>query len=253
MNIVCTPFFKRPVAWLPVLLATFVLAGCAAVGPNYRRPEMPAPSGWHTRLEGGLNTGEKGPQALAAWWTIFDDPLLSSLVERAVAGNLDLKKARAVLREARARRGSAKAGLFPTLDTTGTGTRTRSGDGLGTHQTQDLYSGSFDAGWELDVFGGTRRSVEAATADLQASEEDLRDVLVSLLAEMALNYIEVRTYQARLAVAEANLEAQKETHQLALWRRQAGLSDELAVEQARYNLEAPAPNFRPFAPDWRRR
>ena len=100
-----------------------------------------------------------------------------------------------------------------------------------------FIAASFDAGWELDIFGGVRRSVEAAEADLQASQEDLRDVLVSLLAEVALNYVEVRTYQARLAVAEANLEAQNETYQLTLWRYQAGLSDELAVQQARYNLE----------------
>jgi NodT family efflux transporter outer membrane factor (OMF) lipoprotein len=232
-----TGLWGRPFRLFSVL-AGLILSGCAAVGPDYRRPEMPAPSGWHTRLEGGLNPGETAPQTLAAWWSIFDDPLLSSLVERAAAGNLDLKKARAALREARARRGGAKAGLFPTLDTTAAGTRMRSGDDLGTHQTQDLYSGTFDAGWELDVFGGTRRSVEAATADLQAGEEDLRDVLVSLLAEVALNYVEVRTCQARLAVAEANLEAQKETHQLTLWRYQAGLSDELAVQQARYNLES---------------
>ena len=80
--------------------------------------------------------------------------------------------------------------------------------------------------------------MEAAEADLEASQEDLRDVLVSLLAEVALNYVEVRTYQARLAVAEENLEAQDETYQLTQWRYQAGLSDELAVQQARYNLES---------------
>jgi NodT family efflux transporter outer membrane factor (OMF) lipoprotein len=79
--------------------------------------------------------------------------------------------------------------------------------------------------------------VEAAEADFQASQEDLRDVLVTLLAEVALNYVEARTFQARLTFAEANLEAQKETYRLTLWRYQAGLSDELAVQQARYNLE----------------
>ena len=79
--------------------------------------------------------------------------------------------------------------------------------------------------------------MEAATGDLQASEEDLRNVLVSLLAEVASNYVEVRTYQALIAVAEANLEAQTETYQLTQWRYEAGLSDELAVQQARYNLE----------------
>ena len=103
--------------------------------------------------------------------------------------------------------------------------------------TSDLYSVGFDAGWELDIFGGVRRSMEAAEANLEASREDWRNVLVSLLAEVALNYIDVRTYQTRLTVAEANLKTQIETCQLTLWRNQAGLSDELAVQQARYNLE----------------
>ena len=89
----------------------------------------------------------------------------------------------------------------------------------------------------MDLFGGIRRSVEAAQANLEAGEEDLRDVLVSLLAETALNYVEVRTFQARLAAAEASLKTQEETYQLTLWRSQAGLGDELDVQQARYNLE----------------
>jgi NodT family efflux transporter outer membrane factor (OMF) lipoprotein len=192
---------------------------------------------WHTQLKGDLTTGEMDPQALAAWWTTLNDPELSSLIDRAVLSNLDLKKALARVREARARRGMAKADLFPTLDATGSATWSRSSKDTGTGKTSDLYAASFDAGWELDIFGGVRRSVEAAEADLRASQEDLRDVLVSLLAEVALNYVEARTFQARLAFAEANLEAQNETHQLTLWRYQAGLSDELAVQQARYNLE----------------
>jgi NodT family efflux transporter outer membrane factor (OMF) lipoprotein len=96
---------------------------------------------------------------------------------------------------------------------------------------------NFDSSWELDIFGGTRRSIEAANADLQAVQEDLQDVLVSLVAELALNYIETRTYQARLTAAQANLESQAETYQLTDWLSQAGLSDELAVQQALYNLE----------------
>ena len=95
----------------------------------------------------------------------------------------------------------------------------------------------FDARWEVDLFGGGRRTVEAAEATLQANQEGQRDVLVSLLSEMVLNYTEVRTFQARLATAERNLESQKETYQLTLWRNEAGLIDELAVQQARYTLE----------------
>ncbi len=225
-------------SWLPVVLAILILTGCATVGPDYVPPDTSVSATWHTQLKGGLSAEEMDPQTLAAWWTTLNDPELSSLIDRAVSGNLDLKKARARVREARARRGIAKADLFPTLDATGSASlEPQPAKIQGAGKTSDLYAAGFDAGWELDIFGGVRRSVEAAEADLQASEEDLRNVLVSLLAEVALNYVDVRTYQARLAVAEANLEAQSETYQLTQWRYEAGLSDELAVQQARYNLE----------------
>ena len=230
--------FIKPTLCLPVVLVILVLTGCATVGPDYVPPKKSVSKDWYTQLKGGLSTEEMDPQTLAAWWTTLNDPELSSLIDRAVLGNLDLKKALARVREARARRGMAKADLFPTLDATGSATWSRSSKDTGTGKTSDLYAASFDAGWELDIFGGVRRSLEAAGADLQASQEDLRDVLVSLLAEVALNYVEARTFQARLAFAETNLEAQNETYQLTLWRYQAGLSDELAVQQARYNLES---------------
>lgn len=175
---------------------------------------------------------------LAAWWTTLGDPGLSRLIERAVAGNLDLKKAKARIREARASRGVARAALFPSVDAVGSGSRSRSSEATGAGQSNDLYALGFDAAWELDLFGGVRRSVEAAEATLQASQEDWRDLLVSLLAEVALNYVDVRTYQARIAVAESNLASQEETYHLTSWRYQAGLSDELALQQARYNLES---------------
>ncbi len=229
--------FVRSILWLHVGLGVIILTGCASVGPNYVLPKTSVSTVWHTQLKGGLSAGEMDPQTLAAWWTTLNDPGLSSLIERAVAGNLDLKKTGARIREARARRGIATADRFPTLDAKGSVVRSRSSEETGTGKTSSLYAVGIDAGWELDIFGGVRRSVEAAEADLGSSHEGLRHVLVSLLAEVALNYIEVRTYQARLTVAEANLVAQNETYQLTLWRFEAGLSDELAVEQACYNLE----------------
>jgi multidrug efflux system outer membrane protein len=221
-----------------VLMIMLAISGCATVGPDYVRPDTSLSTTWHSELKGGLIAEEMNPQTLAAWWSTLNDPELSSLIDRVVSGNLDLKKARARVREARARRGAARADLFPTLDTTGSAIWSRSSEDKGTGKTSDLYSASFDASWELDIFGGVRRSVEASQADLEASQEDLRDVLVSLLAEVALNYIEVRTFQDRLAISEASLALQNETCQLTLWRYQAGLSDELAVQQARYNLES---------------
>jgi multidrug efflux system outer membrane protein len=221
-------------SWLLMLL---IVTGCATVGPDYVKPATPLSATWNSELKGGLIAEEMNPQTLAGWWTTLNDPKLSILMDRAVSGNLDLKKARSRIREARARRGIAKADLLPALDAAGSATWSHTSKDTGTGKSNELYTANFDAGWELDIFGGVRRSVEAAEADLQASEENMRDVLVSLLVEVALNYIDVRTSQVQISVAEANLEAQRETYQLTQWRYEAGLSDELAVQQARYSLE----------------
>ena len=221
---------------LAVVIALF-LSGCAAVGPNYTKVEPDAPIKWHAELAGGLTTEELQPETLANWWSTLNDPELESLVERAVKGNLDLKNARAGIRRARALRGVSRTDLFPTLSAGGSAIRSRSSENSGTGKEIKLYSAGFDAGWELDIFGGTRRAIETAQADLEATQEDLHDVMVSLLAEVALNYVEVRTYQTRLAVTETNIKSQEETYELNHSRYQAGIIDDLAVQQSLYNLE----------------
>lgn len=230
------PWRPHPAAGILSLL--LFLAGCAAVGPDYTPPAENAPTGWNTRLQDGLRPASENPKRLAQWWQTLEDSVLSDLVIRAVGGNLDLKQARARVREARARRGIDQAALFPTIDATGDVYRRRASETSGGNGNEtDFYVAGFDAGWEIDVFGGVRRSIEAAEADLGASEADLSDVLVSLTAEVGLNYLEVRTYQTRLDVAEANIAAQQATYDLIRRQYQAGLNDELAVQQARYNLE----------------
>ncbi len=229
---------SKLVTWFPMALVVLSFAGCATVGPDYVRPETKVSDQWHTELKDGLAAQAIDPQTLSGWWTTLNDPALSNLIERAVAGNLDIKKATARVREARARRAIASAGFFPTLDAAGSAQWAHSDLDKGFDETTSLQAANFDAAWELDIFGGVRRSVEAADADLGATQEDLRDVIVSLLAEVALNYVEVRTYQTRIAVTEDNLATQDETYQLAVWQYQAGLNDELSVEEARYNLES---------------
>lgn len=221
-----------------LLTVVLTIIGCVSVGPDYVKPDIQAPAAWHTPLKRGLVSGAMDDKTLSAWWKTLNDPVLDSFVCRAVSNNLDLKKAKASIREARARRGVATAELLPALDATGSSTRSRTGDDTGSTGTNTLYKAGFDATWELDIFGGVRRSVEAAEADLEASQEDMRDTLVSLLGEVVTNYIEARTYQERLAIAEENLKTQGETLQIAVWRNQAGLVDELDVEQARYGLES---------------
>jgi outer membrane protein, multidrug efflux system len=228
-------------------LVALILSGCFLVGPDYKTPDLPVPAQWSRTVQGSATTPDSDPQALAQWWGTLGDPDLSNLIERATAGNLDLKTAQARVREARARRGIAQAGLFPTLNAGGSATRSRGSEQTGSGESRDLYRLGFDASWELDIFGRVRRSVEAAQGDLEASEADYHDVLVTLVAEVALNYVDARTLQSQLQVAEENLKTQQETLQLTQWRFEAGLVSRLDVEQARSNLEstrAQLPNLR---------
>jgi len=214
------------------------LCGCAAVGPDYHQVEPQAPESWHTELQGGLTAEQPAPADLARWWTILQDPQLSALEERAVKGNLELQEARARIREARALRGLNRADLFPTLDAGAAASRSRHRNSSGSNTETELYSAGFDAGWELDLFGGVKRSVEAAQADLEATREDQHDLLVSLLAEVALNYVEARTFQSRLEVSKANIKAQQKIYDLNRSRFEAGLTGELAVQESLRILES---------------
>ncbi len=224
-------------SWSCVALVLLFVAGCE-VGPNYVPPQPETSAAWPGANKDGLVAAPVDPNTLALWWTTFGDPELSRLIERALANNLDLKVAQTRVRQSRARLGIATAGLFPTVNATASGNRTHSGGQIGTGETTRLYSAGFDAAWELDVFGGTRRSIEAAVADLEVSEESRNGTLVTLVAEVALNYVQVRTYQAQLAATETSLVDQEQTYQLTVWQSEAGLSDELAVYQARYNLDS---------------
>ena len=223
---------------LKALFIGILLAACAPVGPNYAPPDTDAPKQWNTPLKGGLVERDSDYNALSTWWKTLDDPVLTNLVKKAVRGNLNLKSARSRVREARARRGINEARLFPAVDATASATRNRLSEDRYGGDDYSLYSAGFDAGWEIDVFGGIRRSIEAATADTEAEEETLRDVLVSLLSEVALNYLDVRTIQWGIEVAVHNLEAQERSYRLALSRYEAGLTNELSVQQARYNMES---------------
>jgi NodT family efflux transporter outer membrane factor (OMF) lipoprotein len=214
-----------------------ILQGCA-VGPDYREPDVAAPAEWHA-----LQTATSAATANAAdleWWESFDDPLLTSLIERALRNNLDLDQAIARVREARARRGIVTADLLPRVSGSARGTRSEGGSRsnlIDDSDTRTLYDAGFDAAWEIDLFGGLRRSREAATAQLEASQADLNDVLITLLGEVALNYTDYRTAQARIEFAKRNLQSQSEAYDITRWRAEAGLSSALDVEQAQTSLE----------------
>jgi multidrug efflux system outer membrane protein len=231
-----------------LLVAMFTLAGCM-VGPDYQPPETPMPEAWDQELPDGVETGEAD---LATWWESFGDPMLSELVRKAKDGNKGLDIAVARIREARAARQVAAGELYPPVNAYGSSARSQASENVSPvplpgSRTGNLHSYGFDSSWELDVFGRIRRSVEAADATVEATEEDYRDVLVTLYAEVALNYVDVRTFQALIRSASGNVEAQRRTMQLTKDRFEADIASGLDVAQAEANLarsEADIPLFR---------
>jgi NodT family efflux transporter outer membrane factor (OMF) lipoprotein len=204
------------------------------VGTGYHPPQPDAPARWTAAAD----ARPPDPAVLAEWWKQFHDPVLDALVADALQANLDLATARAQLREARARRALAGAQLGPSVAVSASGSRTGLSGETGSGATVELYRAGFDASWEPDIFGGLRRGVEAADADLDASAEILRATRVSLVAEVVLNYVDLRTAERRLAVAESTVVARGETYDLTRWRLQAGLVSELDVAQAKTDLES---------------
>jgi NodT family efflux transporter outer membrane factor (OMF) lipoprotein len=172
---------------------------------------------------------------VAKWWENFNDPQLNSLVQRAVDQNLDVKAASARLKQARAQYGVVSADRFPQVNTSASYAAVRT-PGAGEN---NLWKAGFDAAWELDVFGGIRRNVEAATYDIQASIEDRRNVLVTLTSDIAVNYVTLRGFQRQIVIAKENIAAQRETLGVTRKKFEAGLKDatELDVSRAQALVE----------------
>ena len=229
----------------PAVLLLLLLGGCA-VGPNYHRPETPVPENW-VEVSDGITAA---PINVIQWWTVFHDLQLDSLVDRALRSNKSLQLAEARILQARAQRIVAGATGLPMLDASGSYTRFQrsnnafslasggtTGTTTGTSSSSflargDLFQAGLDASWEIDVFGGVRRAVEAANADIGAAQEDFRDTLVTLLGEVATNYFQLRGNQRRIAVAVENIDIQRKTVELTQGRFQAGLASRLEVAQA---------------------
>ena len=226
----------KPFTWI-CLAACLVFWGCAAVGPDYAPPALDAPEKWNNEPDAGSDSGAVSPQSFVHWWTVFNDPVLTDLIEQAVQTNTDVRKARARVLEARARRGKSASEQYPDLDASGSATYSGARQSSGGWRHDESYMLGFDAGWELDLFGGVRRSVEAAQADLELNQEALNDAWVSLAGEVALNYVEARTLRSRLRSAEAGLRIVQELYDLAVARYRAGLASDLDVQQGRAYLE----------------
>ncbi len=239
-------FTRFRLKWILLWLSAAMVSGCM-VGPDYHKPPTEVPAKWKEDAHGVtvIQTAD-----VSHWWTVFKDPKLDSLVERAVGSNKDLKVAEARVREARAQRQVVASQLYPTVNasagySTNQGSANVPGGGT-TNPSYNLFQAGFDATWELDIFGKTRRSVEAANANIQVTEENRRDVLVTLLSDVAVSYLQVRGSQLRLAIANSNIVSQKQTLELTEARFAAGLSSELDVAQQKAQLaatEATVPAF----------
>jgi NodT family efflux transporter outer membrane factor (OMF) lipoprotein len=237
---------RRAWALILVLLNT----GCA-VGPEYSRPAAPLQSGWQATK--GASSLE--PQDVR-WWQKLNDPQLVSYVEKGVSGNQNLKEAEARIREARALRGVAAAALWPQGDGNALYSRSHTSKNAGIiselpqknllNFTQNLYQVGFDASWEIDVFGGRRREVEAASARAAGGIENYRDVMITVISEIARNYVEIRGAQKQLAAAEKNADTQQKTLELVQVSFNAQTASNLDVERARAQFERTAASIPPL-------
>lgn len=253
MKVTFTRQVARPLSLLTLALW---LAGCA-VGPDYEAPKPQLPGGYH--LLDAQQASKTEPGAVSTrWWQTFNDPQLNSLIDRAIEGNLTLQQA--VLRIAGARQelAQARGGLFPSLNGSAKVTRQQLGlEGLlkangvtdqldsdtasqlsSLEQPVTLYQGSFDASWELDLWGKVRRQVELADAQTQAAIEQRIDALVSLEAEVARAYLQLRGAQATIATLEQQIAVAQQSWELTQSQQRNGLAPLTDVENARAQLSS---------------
>lgn len=232
--------FSTVAGYVWLLISVFPLSGCT-VGPDYIRPATPQQEAFQT-AEG---TVPLRPDEIR-WWQSLNDPQLVTYVEKGISENQTLKAAEAHVREARALRRVATASLMPQADASAGYNHSRLSGTAGIvgqlpqgliNLEQDLFQVGFDASWEIDIFGGRQREAQAALAREQASIESYHDAMISVIAEIARNYVELRGAQRQLAVARKNSDIQEKTLFLVKVRLDAAISSDLEVAQAKAQLE----------------
>lgn len=224
---------RRAASALLLLALACALSACA-VGPDYETPALSLPPQWG---DAPARTPYQAPE-LAQWWRRLNDRTLTALVDEAVADNLDVATAKARVREARASYRQALGTLLPSL--TGNATATRGDDGSNVGGGGDVtvsgpytqYQAGFDASWELDLFGANRRGAEAALYAQQAAQDELRATLLTLIGDIASNYVSARGYQARIALARRTAATQRETAALTRRKFDAGGASAVDVSNA---------------------
>lgn len=241
---------KRPrIAALTGL--SLLAGGCMTVGPDYVAPKVEVPASFAEAPE----DTSKGHPVEDAWWKNLNDPVLERLLMLALNSAPDITEAQARVREARALSGIAGAARYPTANAGGFYTRNLGSNnvptgvppgGLGPGIHSNLYQAGFDASWEIDIFGGERRTVEAADANYEAVTEDRADVVLTLLAEVARDYVELRGAQRRIEVARQNLAIERDLETLTHSLLTAGLAprqEVLRAEAQVADIEAAIPEL----------
>lgn len=212
------------------IAAALLLAGCS-VGPDYKAPALSTPLHW-LGLGGApdllADTNEDATKVNLDWWKVFNDPTLDNLMQQALTRNGDLRVAQARVAEARGARLGAQANLLPEIDGGGDAGR---GNANGTNRTMNTSSASFDASWEIDLFGGNRRAAEAARARYRQADSEARLTRIQLLAEVARSYLDVRRLQQQLTLAQKNLADQEDTLRLVRAQQHEGVANNLVVAQ----------------------
>jgi multidrug efflux system outer membrane protein len=225
---------------LPLLAGLGLLVGgCITVGPDYVPPKVQVPASFSEAPAPKDSRSERSGDD--AWWKNLGDPILESLLAQALESAPDIAEAQARVREARALSGYAGSSRFPVADADGFYTRNLGSEnvptgvppgGLGPGLHSNLWQAGFDASWEIDFFGGVRRTIEASDMNYQAVTEDRADVVLTLLAEVARDYVELRGAQRRIQVARQNLAIERDLEMLTQSLLSAGLAPRQDVLQA---------------------
>jgi len=231
----CFTSWRRGLAALLCALPAFALAGCT-LGPDYARPPVVSPEGWRDAAAADPNTLANTP-----WWELLSDPQLQEMIRAALIANKDLAIATERIAETRARLGFVKADLWPAIDIEGkAGVIDPSGEITdltgGDADKVDFYALAGTVSWEIDIFGRIRRATEAQRALLLAAEETHRAVVISLVAEVARVYVELRDADRRLEIARRTLESRAEYVKMAKLRFEGGVTSEVDWRQAEAEL-----------------
>ncbi len=218
--------------FLIAISVTILLTSCA-VGPDHASPKIEVSGKWQAFIRASKKA------KLAGWWNNFNDKTLNQLVDMSFEQNLSNKATMARLNQARANYGIEVSSLFPTLNANAAANRVglSSNGASASGARYNSYTASFDASWELDIFGGKYRAKEAAKADIEAKTASLRNTTVSMLSEIAINYIQLRTYQKHLDIARKKIENQYTIYKVVSLEKKSGISSAFDVLQSQIELE----------------